>query len=552
MKNQKLLPFVKKATYALFLFVFISVSGCKKILNDSVPGNSVTDGIQPYNFNWETANWMPTPPGQSLIPPPWIGQGSITSVYGLDVANDNKYADGWQLVYNTFDPNSAGPLQNPYFILYNKYRGLMRIYIYITTPLTYPSDYLVDGLNVLTTGTSSMLNFLGTDIVNVSQNQLSYTQVEPAPKDGSAPLGSNKWYMLQYELAYDPQTANTNYNNIQLSWFNNYNSISKVSLGGPLQGTLNGTVGSSTSGINSAIQNGVNTITTAGLSLIGSSVLNNASGSFQGVYPEYTSDGTLIGYTPATSNNNLGLPDGIFTSLKTGLSNALSAASGNIPGAIAGILSAIIGGSSNATTVSLNLNAKLRLDGTSTSQGSFPASPTSVYVPGSIIDPISAPNYIPLYNQSLGVFNLSNKPTINVHTSTSTILVNEGGIDIPFTQYTNLYTVNQGLFNSLFITNPAVVKSLATGATIQNLNTQVVLLNPNTGYNFQVTGTQEIYVNYTAYTGTNVTTVYSKEHGAQPINDLAAIRVSFDVIPNNGTTPKSTIIKSFFANIVNN
>lgn len=428
----------------------------------------------------------------------------------------------------------------------------MRTYIYITTPLTYPSDYLVDGLNVLTTGTSSILNFLGTDIVDASQNQLSYTQIEPAPKDGSAPLASNKWYMMQYELAYDPQIANTNYNNIQLSWFNNYNSISKVSMGGLLQGTLNGTVGTSTSGINSAIQNGVNTITTAGLSLIGSSVLNNASGSFQGVHPTYASDGTIIGYSPATSNNNLALPDGIFTSLKTGLNSALSASSGNIPGAIAGILSAIIGGSSNATTVSLNLNAKLQLDGTITSHGSFPASPTSVYIPGSIIDPIIAPNYIPLYNQSLGVFNLSGKPTINVHTSTSTILVNQGGIDIPFTQYVNAYTVNQGIFNSLFITNPAVINSLVTGASIQNINTRVVLLNPITDYNFQVFGTEELYVNYTAYTGTDVTTVYSKEHGAQPINNLAAIRVSFDVVPNNGTTPRSTIIKTFFANIVNN
>jgi hypothetical protein len=428
----------------------------------------------------------------------------------------------------------------------------MRIYLYITTPLTYPSDYLVDGITVVTNSTSSMLNFLGTDIVDASQNQLSYKQIEPAPKDGSAPLASNKWYLLQYELAYDPQIANTNYTNIQLSWFNNYNSISKVSLGGPLQGTINGTIGSSTSGINSAFQSGLKTVTTAGLSLLGSSVLNNASGSFPGVNAIYATDGTITGYSPTTSNNNLALPDAIFTSLKAGLSSALSNAAGNIPGAVAGILSSIIGGSSSAQTVSLQLNAKLQLDGTTTSQGSFPASPTSVYVPGSIIDPILAPNYIPLYTQTLGVFNLSNKPIINVHTTTSTILVNQGGIDIPFTQYVNAYTVDQATFNSLFISNPSVINSLPSGATIKNINTQVVLLNPIPVDNFQVYGTQEMYVNYTAYTGSFVTTVYSKENGAQPRNNLAAVRVSFDVIPNNGTTPKSTIVKTFFANIVNN
>lgn len=53
MKNQKLIPFIKKASYALFLLAFISLSGCKKVLNDSIPGNEVSDGIQPYNFNWK-------------------------------------------------------------------------------------------------------------------------------------------------------------------------------------------------------------------------------------------------------------------------------------------------------------------------------------------------------------------------------------------------------------------------------------------------------------------------------------------------------------------
>jgi hypothetical protein len=75
-------------------------------------------------------------------------------------------------VYNSFDPNSPGPLEDPYFILYNRYRGLMRIYFFMTSQVSANSDYLVDGLTASTSGTTSLLNFLGNDIVDDSQNQL--------------------------------------------------------------------------------------------------------------------------------------------------------------------------------------------------------------------------------------------------------------------------------------------------------------------------------------------------------------------------------------------
>ncbi|WP_298300077.1 hypothetical protein [Hydrotalea sp.] len=524
----------------------VMFTSCKKHFNSSITAEG-KDGIQPFSFNWETVDWMPTPAvvGQSLINPPWIGQGSITSIYGIDVVNDHKASDGWVLVYNTFNPNSPGPLQNPYFILYNKYRGLMRIYFYVTSPISNNSDYLVDGLTASTTGTTSLLNFLGNDIVDVSQNQLSYSQIEPGPPDGSAPLATRKWYMLQYELAYDPNIANTNYNNIQLSWYTNYNSISKISLGGPLIGSVNGTVGSSTSNINSSLLNGVDVVTTAGLSLAGSSAVNNASGNFSGVNPIVGPDGTITAYTPTTMNNKLGLSNETFTALQKGLNSAFSAATGNIPGAVAGLLSAIIGGSSSAQTVSLTLNAKLQLDGTSASRGSFPASPASVYVPGTIIDPIAAQGYIPLYANSLGIFNLSSKPIVNVNTTS--IKVNQNGGT--YYQYNNLYTVNTSSINYLW--NSTVINSTSTGASIKNLKTEVVLIDPDLSANPVIGGNIGIIGTHTVITGSSVGTTYTVPR-VQPRNNYVAVRITFDVVPNNGTTPKSTIIKTFLANLVNN
>ena len=100
-------------------------------------------------FDWENADWMPTPTGQSPIPSPWVGQGSIASTYGLDIVEDRKAIDGWELLYSTFDPNGVGQLINPYFILYNKYRGIMRIFIYITTQFVAQSSNIQDAISII-------------------------------------------------------------------------------------------------------------------------------------------------------------------------------------------------------------------------------------------------------------------------------------------------------------------------------------------------------------------------------------------------------------------
>ncbi len=131
-----------KNLYLVFLIILSATSSCKKEIPSNIAVSNTKNSIQPYSFNWETVDWMPTPSGQSLIPPPWIGQGSISSIYDADVVNDHKASDGWVLVYNTFDPNSPGPLVNPYFMLYNKYRGLLRIYLYTTTQFVNSSTYL--------------------------------------------------------------------------------------------------------------------------------------------------------------------------------------------------------------------------------------------------------------------------------------------------------------------------------------------------------------------------------------------------------------------------
>lgn len=72
-----------KIYFLLSSFFLIFLAGCQKDqllldLNHEAEQNIVkikTRAVTPYLFDWENADWMPTPQGQSSIPSPWVGQG---------------------------------------------------------------------------------------------------------------------------------------------------------------------------------------------------------------------------------------------------------------------------------------------------------------------------------------------------------------------------------------------------------------------------------------------------------------------------------------------
>jgi hypothetical protein len=539
----------KSVILLLFALHFVS---CKKDIksSDEIIDDATVKikGVIPATFDWTTVDYMPTPPGQTPIPVPWIGQGSLTSLYGIDVISDNRPVDGWVLLYNTFDANSPGPLQNPYFILYNRYRGLMRIFLYLTGSFAIQSSHLTDGMSVSSNVPTQMLAYMGSNFVDLTQPHNSFTQIEKAPMDGSMPMATNKWFMMQYELAYDPQLASIPYNNMQLSWFTNFNTVSQISLGGNIEGTIKGTIAASGEGSNNVLKSALTTLGksagTVGLSALGSQFFNNAAGNYPGSNFTYDSQGNVTGTVNHQSNNNLGLPDGLFTSLKNGMAAGLSAAAGNIPGAVAGVFSALFGGSSQPQqqTVSLNLNATLTLNGTSTNSGSFPASPTSIWVPGT--QGLTASNsaniqgFIPLYENSLGVFSLSNAPIATKQTYS---------IQNPDRTYENRTEIGVNTNSYTIRFNPAVVNSNPDGATISNLTQEVVIqynLNDN------VYGNKEQIDDYLVYWTTpasNYLVAYNtgRQQHPYPFIDKAWLRVSFDITPNSNPAARTKIIKTF-------
>ena len=267
--------------------------------------------------------------------------------------------------------------------------------MYTTTQFISSSTYLQDGISVITNQQTSLLNFVGNDIVDGSKKNMNYQQMQPASNDGSMPLASNKWYMMQYEMAYDPNISQIPYNQIQLNWNLNYYNVETIDLGGTLQGTIKGTIGESTS--NNLF---------APLKNLGETI---GKGVIAGVGQKILSDHEI---NSETGENNLGLNNKVFKAASTGMKNAVSAAAGNIPGAIIGLLSAIIGGAKTTPIpVSLNVATEIKLKGNGTNSGSFPSMPVSFWVPGTNI-PSSTVGYIPLYNKKLGVVNFIGKPDV--------------------------------------------------------------------------------------------------------------------------------------------
>jgi len=161
-------------------------------------------------------------------------------------------------------------------------------------------------------------------------------------------------------------------------------------------------------------------------------------------------------------------------------------------------------------------------------------------------------NYIPLINTPLGVFNLSTKPRINVQTNTSTNYSEHG------TDYDYDFSVDNSFLQSIILYNPSVINSSSSGASIQNFVAEALIATyPDSQFNTQTQtwGGYEIKtVNYNFLANTGFFHVKYTDTEDNVGNPLPlykkAVRVSFDVVPNNGS-PKTKIIKTFWADFNN-
>ena len=316
------------------------------------------------------------------------------------------------------------------------------------------------------------------------------------------------------------------YDNIYFYWNLRYHNEQFIKIKGEVQGDITGTLGAASSSSNSKLSDLVTTAGKGVLAGIGSDFLEK----------------NKINTPGAASNNKLGLPNSVFNNIVKGVGNALSSASGSFIGAAVNLLSAVIGGSSSkAVPISFDLNADMTLDGTLTSEGAFPSTPITFWIPGTI-GLTSAPNYIPLYNKPLGIINFKGKPDIivNYEEHRDTYIYDDGSTVLELWRTRHYYEFEKKDYSSYLQINPEVLKI----ADVEIEGQDIVVEYTNVGYTSVINDEEYLY-NHVAINPTQFSTSYEPETslvGTSP--KRCGVRFAIRVTPHDGS-PSSLSLKTF-------
>jgi hypothetical protein len=449
--------------------------------------------------NWE---WMPTPAGYQ-VPTPWFS--GAAGVGYEDLMGDYHKADGWVLLYNSF--STAIFPDHPYFMLYNKYRGLIRFYYFVPANTNYiNSQKIIHSLYALGSHktASPMLNFADQEFVDVAKNSLFASRME------AQSVGRAAWNVLEYELAFDKNVVNQNYSSFYFNWPVRGQQITTLSLTGTQTGTINGLIA-------------------APIKKEGFDFVINGTGNLAGETVKLV----FKGESDAEKFGGL-----VKNAIKGIMADGAS-------GLVRNVLGGIFGGSPSPgiQKINMEMNTKITLTGTQLSD--FNVAAINLAMPG--YNQTQTPGYSPSYNSPLGVFYISAKPTIKVK---RTVIRDEPNpLDKP-AFYRNTFTLDASSFQMIY--NPAVVGGTIGGitypaiATIQNVKNEILLMNPNNEPSmWNINGVPETLYNANPI----VSSISSFNTYIGGNTGVVRLRISFDVVPTDGS-PKTRISKTFMVNSI--
>jgi hypothetical protein len=163
------------------------------------------------NWNWRTSQytiWFENETGirSTLISSPGVAQGSFWS--GL---LDNKPEDGWVLVARDFGSQQY-PLnyfnqssESPWFILYNKYRGLLRFFIHVRGLLGNASSGSIQLKIGNAVYTSTLTHLRSTSFALDKKDSVKYNTASALNL-----INNGQWAWGDFPMAYDPTIIATN------------------------------------------------------------------------------------------------------------------------------------------------------------------------------------------------------------------------------------------------------------------------------------------------------------------------------------------------------
>lgn len=382
--------------------------------------------------SFQLSGMITTSTGKPL-PCPFTETGTQNvDIYQLYWTGDYTKTQGWVLLYNNLGcPNGQIAGSFPYFALYNKFRGIVRFFIF----------------NLNTTATSSAaanLTWISNSLSNslLAYNVSSYVQPDnfyvnnPGINNNDlvtyniSGLYPNDWFVVEFPVLFDANTPPTveqsSANGMQLTVVQNTNSDIKMS--GPFSFTTNAQNASSGPSGGVTTSSGVTANSTY-------TFLNNAS-QFLGKVPSgttlqkdltsmqtylQTEAGKAFSCETETNLYNAAAaisPNGAIGSFLTGVGTFASALGGGL-GVAASIFDLFIGQSTPSSTFTPTISTgSISLKGNITSSTAV-TSPI-VQLPGSNHYNSNGlvTSGLPLYDCPLGVVTLENEPNVSQRTFT--------------------------------------------------------------------------------------------------------------------------------------
>ncbi|MDP2366185.1 MAG: hypothetical protein Q8M94_20735, partial [Ignavibacteria bacterium] len=162
-----------------------------------------TDPNNDKNWNWlEGMTWTLYPkynyPVGTPINPnnPFFQNGIGAAVY------DNKPEDGWVLVQRDFGTSTRQVAPTAFLILYNKYQGLLRLFVY----LELQEGYTIGSIRL--SGDDAYAKTVAlTFLSNISWGRNDLTKVKDRDGAATTPVLNGSWAFADFPITYDPTIA---------------------------------------------------------------------------------------------------------------------------------------------------------------------------------------------------------------------------------------------------------------------------------------------------------------------------------------------------------
>lgn len=405
---------MKKQTLLLPLLLGFALGGAAQYpclnnisTNPANPVNTQLPSKRNTFFDWQlpTYNVQPINNGScvrgSTMESPFF---KIDNLESLRDSKDMNWSDGWELIrrgfgLNELNQNTTDPVPNAYFILYNKYTGVLRVLLKVCRG----ADYNAAKITIRFDGLSP----IKTDLLDFSRGMISaldksYTAT--AFSAGSPYVNDDtKWYFADFPMMFDPCTCAYK---SKLNIISELISTSTINL----YGTITGDIYTKDVGGKAQIQK-PGSIGWKDISGFVKGKLSDVHGSVNSFLTESKNFASNIGMIDTVNKksalDNLGnfLKDNQF--LKAGL-NAVPWLKTAVS-----LFDMFIGGGKTTAPMApvklhpLTVNLTARLEGTLTTVNQY--HDIKFTNPGSK-DAQLDPDVYPYYNEILGVFNLIKSP----------------------------------------------------------------------------------------------------------------------------------------------